>query len=446
MTAAAGRRSAIVAVSTVWRNSRHGPAACARPPRRQPVERRRPLPLQRGIALPAVRQARLAPDDDRRGTRRALRGVGAQRRLRVGRSATSTAGTPARIRSRRAGASGIWEGFVPGVGTGTLYKYHVASPIDGYKAEKSDPFGLFHEVAPKTASIVWDLDYTWDDAAWMASRGPRNTLTRPISIYEMHLGSWMRDPEDGFNSLTYREMAPRLADYVKEMGFTHVELLPVMEHPFFGSWGYQMTGYFAPTSRYGTPAGLHVPDRHPAPARHRRDPRLGAVALPDRRARPRLLRRHAPLRARRPAPGVPPGLGQLHLQLRPPRGRELPHSPTRCSGSTSTTSTACAWMPSRRCSTSTTRARRASGSPTSTAAARTSRRSTSCAGFNDEISQRFPDVQTIAEESTAWPMVSRPTYVGGLGFGLKWDMGWMHDTLKYFAARPDPPPATTTTS
>ncbi len=150
-------------------------------------------------------------------------------------------------------SSGIWEGFIPGVAKGATYKFHVVSNHRGYSADKMDPFGIYHEVAPRTASIVWDLDYQWSDDKWMKTRAEKNALQEPISIYEVHLGSWMRVPEEDNRSLTYREIAPRLADHVQRLRFTHVELLPVMEHPFYGSWGYQTTGYFAPTSRYGTP-------------------------------------------------------------------------------------------------------------------------------------------------------------------------------------------------
>src|SRR5690606_12955938 len=147
---------------------------------------------------------------------------------------------------RPRGSSGIWEGFIPGVGQGDLYKYHIKSWYHGYRVEKADPVGFRHEEPPRTASIVWDLSYKWGDDEWMRERGRRNAADTPISIYEVHLGSWMRVPEDGNRPLTYRALAPRLAEYVLEMGFTHVELLPVMEHPFYGSWGYQVTGYFAP--------------------------------------------------------------------------------------------------------------------------------------------------------------------------------------------------------
>ena len=154
---------------------------------------------------------------------------------------------------RPRGQSGIWEGFIPGVGKGTLYKYHIVSHHRGYQVEKADPLAFYNEIPPKTASIVWDMDYTWGDQAWMQARRERNALDAPISIYEVHAWFLARVPEEGNRSLTYRELAHWLAEYVNQMGFTHVEFLPVMEHPFYGSWGYQSTGYFAPTSRYGTP-------------------------------------------------------------------------------------------------------------------------------------------------------------------------------------------------
>ena len=153
---------------------------------------------------------------------------------------------------RPRGRSGIWEGFIPGVGKGALYKYHIASRYNGYRVDKADPFSIFNEIPPKTASIVWDLEYDWKDREWMAG-WRRHGLDRPMAIYEVHLGSWRRVAEERNRSLSYRELASELASYVKQMGFTHVEFLPVMDHPFFGSWGYQITGYFAPSGNYGTP-------------------------------------------------------------------------------------------------------------------------------------------------------------------------------------------------
>ncbi len=149
--------------------------------------------------------------------------------------------------------SGIWEGFIPDIGHGTVYKYHITSLHNNYEVEKCDPFAFHCETPPKTASVVWDLEYSWNDSEWMVSRHSQNALNAPWSIYEVHPGSWRRVPEEGNRHLTYRELAHSLADYIKEMEFTHIELMPVMEHPFYGSWGYQITGFFAPTSRYGTP-------------------------------------------------------------------------------------------------------------------------------------------------------------------------------------------------
>ena len=163
---------------------------------------------------------------------------------------------PTRHPLRPRQSSGIWEGFVPGVGRGTLYKFHIRSRNHGAVLIKTDPFARLNEVPPKSASIVWDLNYTWHDHDWMQSRARHNALNAPISIYEVHLGSWMRVPGDGNRSLSYREAAPKLIEYVQQLGFTHVEFLPLMDHPFFGSWGYQTTGYFAPSGNYGTPQDL----------------------------------------------------------------------------------------------------------------------------------------------------------------------------------------------
>ena len=149
--------------------------------------------------------------------------------------------------------SGIWQGFIPGVGRDSIYKYHIESRHHLYWVDKADPFAFRDETPPKTASVVWDVDYEWKDQPWMVLRRHANALSAPWAIYEVHLGSWMRVPEEGHRYLTYRELAPKLAAYVQKLGFTHVEFLPIMEHPFGGSWGYQVTGFFAPTSRYGTP-------------------------------------------------------------------------------------------------------------------------------------------------------------------------------------------------
>ena len=336
---------------------------------------------------------------------------------------------------RPRGSSGIWEGFVGGIGKGTLYKYHIVSRSNHYQVDKADPFGVFHEVAPKTASIVWDLDYQWGDREWMAGRGSRNRLDSPMSIYEVHLGSWRRVLSEGNRSLSYRELAIELAKHVKQCGFTHVELLPVMEHPFFGSWGYQTTGYFAPSSRYGTPQDfkflidcLHqqgigvildwVPSHFPNDEHglayfdgtqlfEHADPRQGYH--PDwnsyifnygrNEVRSFLLSSALYWLDEYHADGlrVDAVASMLYLDYSRKEGE---------------------WIPNKY------------GGRENLEAIDFLRT------FNIEVYKRDNRVQTIAEESTAWPMVSRPTHVGGLGFGMKWDMGWMHDTLQFMSHDP----------
>jgi 1,4-alpha-glucan branching enzyme len=333
------------------------------------------------------------------------------------------------------GSSGIWETFVPGVQKGQSYKYHVVSSYHGYEIDKADPFAFHAENPPHTASIVWDLDYEWGDQAWMASRAPRNSLHAPISIYEMHLGSWRRIPEDNNRWLSYRELAPQLADYVEQLGFTHIEFLPVTEHPFYGSWGYQTTGYFAPTSRYGTPQDfmylidyLHqrgiavildwVPSHFPTDdwalgyfdGTHlfeHSDPRQGIHKDWDsyifnygrNEVRSFLLSSAMYWLDRYHIDGlrVDAVASMLYLDYSRKEGE---------------------WIPN------------VHGGRENIEAIDFLRR------FNAEVYKAHPDTQTIAEESTAWAMVSRPTYLGGLGFGLKWDMGWMHDTLQYISHDP----------
>ena len=331
--------------------------------------------------------------------------------------------------------SGIWEGFIPGLGPGALYKYHVASKYGAYRVDKADPFAFAFEGPPRTASIVWDLDYAWEDGDWMAQRFRANALDAPQSVYEVHLGSWRRVPEEDNRFLTYRELAPLLADHVQRLGFTHVEFLPVMEHPFYGSWGYQTTGYFAPTSRYGTPQDfmflvdyLHqhgigvildwVPSHFPADEHglgffdgthlyEHADPRQGfhpdwnsAIFNYGRNeVRSFLISSALFWLEHYHADGlrVDAVASMLYLDYSRKEGE---------------------WMPNQY------------GGRENLEAIAFLRQ------FNTEVYKNFPDVQTMAEESTAWPMVSRPIYVGGLGFGLKWDMGWMHDTLKYMAVDP----------
>ena len=335
---------------------------------------------------------------------------------------------------RARGASGIWEGYLPGVESGTLYKYLITTGA-GQVLEKSDPFAFHGEIPPKTASVVWDLGYQWRDQAWMTSRARRNALDAPFLVYEVHAGSWMRHADEGYRSLGYRELAQRLADYVQEIGFTHVQFLPVMEHPFFGSWGYQTTGYFQPSSRYGTPQDfmycvdyLHqrgigvildwVPSHFPTDAHalglfdgthlyEHEDPRQGFH--PDwgsyifnygrHEVRSFLLSSALFWLDRYHADGlrVDAVASMLYLDYSRKAGE---------------------WIPNKY------------GGRENLDVIELLRR------FNTAVYQNHPDVQTVAEESTAWPMVSRPTYVGGLGFGMKWDMGWMHDTLDYFQHEP----------
>ena len=328
-------------------------------------------------------------------------------------------------------SSGVWEGFVPGVGEGAVYKFNIVSRRYGLSVDKSDPVGFLHEVAPRTASVVQDLAYTWGDANWMQARGAHNSLSSPISVYEAHLGSWARDPEDGNRSLSYVEMADRLVPYVKENGFTHVQFLPVMEHPFFGSWGYQATGYFAPTSRFGSPADFmflidtfhqagigvyldwapaHFPtDRHGlslmdgGPLYEHADPQRGyhpewkSSIFDFGRGEVRSFLISSALF----------WLDKYHVDgIRVDAVSSMVYLDyARSQGE---------WTPN------------VNGGRENLEAVHFLRE------LNTAVYLAFPDAQSIAEESTAWPMVSKPIHVGGLGFGLKWDMGWMNDTLRYF--------------
>jgi 1,4-alpha-glucan branching enzyme len=331
--------------------------------------------------------------------------------------------------------SGIWEGFLPGVVKGTLYKFHIRSRFNGYEVEKTDPFAFFNEIPPKTASIVWDLDYTWRDEQWMASRHTRNALNAPISIYEMHVGSWKRVLEEENRSLTYRELAATLPQYLQQMGFTHVELLPIMDHPFFGSWGYQTTGYFASSGCYGTPQDLmFLIDEL-----HRHD--IGVILdwVPSHFPTDghglsffdgTHLYEHAD-----PRQGFQPDWGTMVFNYNRNEVRsflisggmfwlDMYHADglrvdavasmlyldySRKEGE---------WIPNQY------------GGRENLEAIAFLRR------LNEAVFENYPDVQTFAEESTAWPLVSRPTYAGGLGFGMKWDMGWMHDMLEYMSQDP----------
>ena len=330
-------------------------------------------------------------------------------------------------------SSGIWEGALPNVGRGALYKFHIVSGVARTEVAKADPVALFAEAPPKTASIVWDLDYGWGDSDWMGHRARANALSAPVSIYEVHLGSWRRD--EGDRVLSYRELATPLADHVADLGFTHVELLPITEHPFYGSWGYQTTGYFAPTSRYGTPQDFMFLVDH----LHQRG--IGVILdwVPSHFAVDEHglglfdgghLYEHAD-----PRQGFHPDWGSYVFNYGRNEVRSFLLSSAmhwldayhvdglRVDAVASMlyldySRKAGEWIPN------------ALGGHENLEAIAFLRQ------LNAAVYGAHPDVQTYAEESTAWPRVSRPVEFGGLGFGLKWDMGWMHDTLKYVAEDP----------
>jgi 1,4-alpha-glucan branching enzyme len=333
----------------------------------------------------------------------------------------------------RADGSGVWEGVVPGVQRGQAYKYRIVSSVRGYEVDKADPFGVFSEVPPQQASRAWTLEYEWQDGAWMAERARRNALDAPMSVYEVHLGSWRRESVNAMP--TYRDIAEPLAQHASSMGFTHVELLPITEHPFYGSWGYQTTGYFAPTARYGTPQDfmylvdtLHrhglgvildwVPSHFPSDAHglaffdgthlfEHADPRQGfhpewnssIFNYGRHEVRAFLLSSALFWLEKYHVDGlrVDAVASMLYLDYGRREGE---------------------WIPNRH------------GGKENLEAIEFLR------DLNESVYRDHPDVQVIAEESTSWPMVSRPVYLGGLGFGMKWNMGWMHDTLAYFAHDP----------
>jgi len=332
-------------------------------------------------------------------------------------------------------SSGIWEGFIPAIEKGCIYKYHIISKSNNYKVEKRDPFAFYCEVPPKTASIVWDTEYSWNDAAWMKERGAMNSLDAPMSIYEIHLGSWRRDPKNPQRLLSYKEIAEPLCQYLTEMNYTHVEFMPLMAHPFYGSWGYQTVGYFAPTSRYGDPQELMylieclhengigvimdwVPSHFPSDEHglayfdgtnlfEHTDPKKGfhpdwkSYIYNYGRAETRSFLISSALfwmdKYHSDGLRVDGVASMLYLDYSRKEGE---------------------WIPNKH----------------------GGRENLEAIDFikklNKEVYLNFPDTQMIAEESTSWPMVSKPTHIGGLGFGMKWNMGWMHDTLEYFNKDP----------
>jgi 1,4-alpha-glucan branching enzyme len=335
---------------------------------------------------------------------------------------------------RRFPQSGIWELFVPGIGAGEVYKYDIHSHHQGYRGQKIDPYAFYAELRPKTASVVWDINhYTWGDDAWMQTRVQTNPLSAPYSIYELHAGSWRRKPDGTW--LNYRELAHELVPYVKDLGYTHIELMPVAEHPFDGSWGYQVTGYYSPTSRYGTPQDFmyfvdqchqhnigvlldwvpaHFPkDGHALSyfdgthlynhedARKGEHPDWGTYIFNYGRGEVKnFLLANALF-----------WLKKYHIDgLRVDAVSSMVYLDfSRQPGQ---------WIPNQY-----------GGNENLDAVA-------FLRELNEIVHAECPGTVMIAEESTAWPMVSRPTYIGGLGFTFKWNMGWMHDTLFYMKKDP----------
>lgn len=331
---------------------------------------------------------------------------------------------------------GIWEIFLPGLQEGEAYKYSVRSRYNDYQADKADPYGFYAELRPQTASVVVNLDkHEWGDEEWLASRGKIQALDAPISIYELHLGSWKRKPEEGNRPLTYRELAHDLVDYVKWLGFTHIEVLPVSEHPLDQSWGYQTIGYYAVTSRYGTPEDFQyfvdvchqngvgviidwVPAHFPKDVHglnyfdgthlyEHADPRLGehpdwgtlVFNFSRNEVRNFLLSNALFWLDKYHIDGlrVDAVASMLYLDYSRQPGQ---------------------WMANMY------------GGRENLEAIDFIKR------FNELVHLEHPDALTMAEESTAWPMVSKPTFLGGLGFDLKWNMGWMHDMLQYMSYDP----------
>ncbi|MFH1092994.1 MAG: 1,4-alpha-glucan branching protein GlgB [Candidatus Omnitrophota bacterium] len=331
--------------------------------------------------------------------------------------------------------SGIWEGFIPGVKKRDLYKYYIISKNNNFRTQKRDPFAFYSEIPPQTASVVWDIDYSWKDSQWMKDRNQKNSLKAPISIYEVHLGSWRQKQGEGGKFLSYREAAEQLVQYLHDMNFTHVQFLPLMEHPFYGSWGYQTIGYFAPTSRYGNPQDLMylvehlhkegfgvildwVPSHFPSDGHglayfdgthlfEHADPKKGfhpdwkTYIFNYGRNETRCFLISSAMfwfdKYHIDGIRVDAVASMLYLDYSRKQGE---------------------WIPNEY------------GGRENIEAVNFIKR------LNLEVYKSYPDVQMIAEESTSWPMVSKPIFMGGLGFGMKWNMGWMHDTLDYFSKDP----------
>ncbi|RCT54528.1 1,4-alpha-glucan branching protein GlgB [Winogradskyella sp. KYW1333] len=330
--------------------------------------------------------------------------------------------------------SGVWEGFIPEVGKGNVYKYKIHSHHNDIKTEKADPYARRCEHPPNTASIVWDDNYKWKDTKWMKKRKVHNALNAPYSVYEVHLGSWKKQLEEN-RFLSYKELSDDLVKYVKEMNFTHVELMPVMEYPYDPSWGYQLTGYFAPTSRFGYPEEFKLL----VDKLHQNDIGIILDWVPS----------HFPEDTH--------GLGFFdgsalyeHPDKRKgyhPDWKSLIFNYGRNEVKSFLISNAIFWLDQYH----------ADGLRVDAVASMLfldysredgewepnmfgGRENLEAISFmremNEAVYSTYPDVQTIAEESTSFPMVSKPTSIGGLGFGMKWMMGWMHDTLQYFAKEP----------
>ncbi len=331
--------------------------------------------------------------------------------------------------------SGIWEGFIPGLGKGALYKYHIVSRLNDYTVDKGDPFSFFWELPPHTASIVTDLKHEWGDGDWMAKRGRGAFGRSPVSVYEVHLGSWRRDPSEPQRILSCGEIANPLAEYVKEMGFTHVEFMPVMEHPFYGSWGYETVGYFAPSRRYGDCQDFM------RLVEHLHENGIGVILdwVPAH------------------FPSDEYGLGyfdgtHLYEHADPRRGfhpewKSLIFNYGRNEVRSYLISSALFWLDKYHAD-----GLRVDGVasmlyldysrkedewlPNEKGGRENFEAIDFLRQFNEWVHREYPGVYTIAEESTSWPMVSRPLEIGGLGFSMKWNMGWMHDTIEYFTKDP----------